>query len=204
MGDWFIKLVNIINRAAEVVLMNVLFLLCCIPVVTIGQAWSALYCAMRFRLRGDKWFDGFKEGLRTHFWRGVLVWTIGAFIVIYMGLQSYIFILEGIWPSLVVSALITVVAAVYLAPLGVLNAYLPSKFGKWMKNSAFIVRRAPHAALLAAVFMWLPFALALVRFDILWKFFVLFGAIYFALGVLLCTMLMRDALIDLHEQEEEA
>ena len=41
------KIGRVLSIAGNAVLMNLLFLLCCIPVVTIGQAWSGLLSAVR-------------------------------------------------------------------------------------------------------------------------------------------------------------
>jgi len=40
--SFFEKIGSLVNVIANAVLMNVLFLLACIPVVTIGAAWNAL------------------------------------------------------------------------------------------------------------------------------------------------------------------
>lgn len=202
MGNLFIKLVRIINKAAEIVVMNVLFLLCCLPIVTMGQAWCALFCAIRYRLRGDRWWDGFKAGLKQNFFRGVLVWTILAFIVVYMGLQSFIFVQVRLWPSLVISSIITLVFAVYLAAMIPLHVYLPTTFGKWLKNSSYVIRRAPYAPLLIAIMMWLPFALFFVNYALWYHLLIVFIAVYFAFVALISTFLMRRSLIELHDLEE--
>lgn len=204
MGNLFIKFVRIFNKAAEIVVMNVMFLLCCLPIVTMGQAWCALFCAIRYRLRGDHWWEGFWTGFKKNFWRGVIVWTIGAFVAVYMGLQSFIFVRLALWPSLVISGIITLVFAMYLAAMIPLQVYLPSKFGKWMKNCSYVMRRAPYAPLIIAILMWLPFALFLINYPLWYQLLLVFIAVYFAFVALISTYFMRSALIELHDAEEES
>ena len=56
------KIGKAINYAGNTVMMNLLFLVACLPIVTIGQAWCGLLTAVRYQIRGDKWTAGFKKG----------------------------------------------------------------------------------------------------------------------------------------------
>ena len=51
------KIMKLVNLAGTAIMVNLLFLLACIPVVTIGQAFSALLTAIRYQIRGDRWID---------------------------------------------------------------------------------------------------------------------------------------------------
>ena len=75
------QILHVTSNAATV---NFLFLLCCIPIVTIGQAWCGLYSAIRYAIRGDGWFSGFKAGIKTRFLRGVIAWTVCMAVDLYM------------------------------------------------------------------------------------------------------------------------
>ena len=70
------KLRIILDKLGTMVLMNLLFLIAALPIVTIGPAWNALLTANRYKIRGDKWLNGFKFGFKTRFWRSLLSWCI--------------------------------------------------------------------------------------------------------------------------------
>ena len=70
------KIGRIISLAGNAIAMNLLFLVSCIPVVTIGPAFCGLVSAIRYNIRGDKWFTGFKVGFKTRFWRSLLSWIL--------------------------------------------------------------------------------------------------------------------------------
>jgi len=53
------KLTLVLNIIADVVLVNILYLLCCLPVVTLGAARAALYTA------GCKWFRKEESGVKN-------------------------------------------------------------------------------------------------------------------------------------------
>ena len=78
---------RILAITSNVVMINALFLLCSIPVVTIGQAWCGLYTAIRYAIRGEGWFAGFKVGFKTRFLRGVVSWIVCMLLIVYMALN---------------------------------------------------------------------------------------------------------------------
>lgn len=57
MEEWFAyegRLVQILNKAGELIMLSVLFLLCCIPVVTAGAAVASLYYAVMKSIRRER------------------------------------------------------------------------------------------------------------------------------------------------------
>ena len=60
-----------LTALSDIILLNLCFLLCCIPLVTAGAAWSALYGAYLRRREGDGavrlFFSGFRRKIgRAH------------------------------------------------------------------------------------------------------------------------------------------
>ena len=74
--NWTEKLFNVITLAGTVILMNLMFLIACIPIVTIGPAWCGLMSSVRYNIRGESWFAGFKKGFCTRFWRSLIIWCL--------------------------------------------------------------------------------------------------------------------------------
>ena len=81
------KAMQFLGTIGDLILLNVLFILCSIPIFTMGAAWSGLYSAVR-ALRSDyngekscygAFFDGFKNG----FWRVTIPFVI-FFVVAYL------------------------------------------------------------------------------------------------------------------------
>lgn len=72
------KLINFLNKVADLVLLNLIWLICCIPVVTIGAATTALYYVSLKIAKGEEpyvvrnFFHSFKENFR----QSTVVWLM--------------------------------------------------------------------------------------------------------------------------------
>ena len=64
------------NKVGDIVIANLLFILCCIPIITIGPSLTALYHCMLRTVKGNNngttktFFRAFKENFR----QSLLVW----------------------------------------------------------------------------------------------------------------------------------
>ncbi len=195
------KLMSIINYVGSVILMSLLFLVCCLPIVTMGQAWSAVLFSVRYMIRKDDWWEGFKYGLKTRFWRGIAAWCIMLLPNIYFLLELHhgyaqVFV-EGNMDNLVqfISACVMLAMTTMLTnSLLLLNVYVPTKVSLWVRNSTSVVFKAPVQLLLATALLWLPILLALLWPVILFYTVLLFLVAYFPLTGLISTVVMRNTL----------
>lgn len=72
-----------LNKMADLILLNLIFLLCCIPVVTIGPAITALYAVS---LRSVRYGDGyviqtFFRSFKQNFKQSFVVGMIGIYFL---------------------------------------------------------------------------------------------------------------------------
>ena len=99
MGKFFnidSPLMRFLTRLADMMILNILFLITCIPVVTIGAAWTALYYVALKMVRDEEggilrsYFHAFRLNFRqaTVLWLGVL--AIGAVLVLDLMILSRI------------------------------------------------------------------------------------------------------------------
>lgn len=72
------KFFTFMGHVADLVILNLLFIVCCIPIVTIGPAITALYYVTLKMARGEEsyivrpFFKSFKENLK----QGIIIWLI--------------------------------------------------------------------------------------------------------------------------------
>lgn len=66
------QLKRLLNSAADLIILNLLTIVCCLPVVTIGAAWTACYTGILRIVRGQEtgiparaYFVDFRKALRT-------------------------------------------------------------------------------------------------------------------------------------------
>lgn len=203
---------KILNVTSNAVMVNGLFLLCCIPIVTIGQAWSGLYTAIRYAIRGDGWFAGFKAGVKTRFWRGTLAWTACMAAVLYIGFNFLDMLGQVPIVTMVVHGLFLLLAMMITAALIPLNVYIPTTKTQWLINGVNLCFRAPLQVALTGVLMWAPLALAIVvlkfGFFLPVLFIMVFLLGYFTVTVLIATILLKKPLIqtklEMEQLEQEA
>ena len=85
-------LMRFLNKAADLMWLNILTLICCIPVITIGPALTALhYMALKI-VRDEECYitkDYFKS-FRLNFRQGVLIWLIELAVFLLLAGDFYI------------------------------------------------------------------------------------------------------------------
>ena len=76
-----------LSRVGDMIILNVLFLLCCVPVVTIGAASAALYKVtmdMIYDQEGGM-FKGFFQAFRENFKQATVVWVVELLVLVSLG-----------------------------------------------------------------------------------------------------------------------
>lgn len=190
------KLNKVITIAGSIILMNLLFLLASLPIVTMGQAWCGLLTAVRYQIRGDKWTAGFKKGFTTRFWRGTIMWVIMAAVDVFFMLDMFATIaVVGLDVPSVMAALVFGLMIMITFSLQILNVYVPTPIGQWLRNGVNMVFKAPLELLGAAVLFWVPFAMLWRWTGLFVYMLMIFVAAYFALVAVAGTMVLKNALI---------
>ena len=77
-----------LNKLGDIVIANLLFILCCIPVITIGPSLTALYHCMMRTVKGNNngttktFFRAFKESFKQSLIIWLLILAAGAVIIL--------------------------------------------------------------------------------------------------------------------------
>lgn len=79
-------------KASDLIIVNVLYIICCIPVVTIGAATAALYYTTLkiAEDRGSSVVKSYFHSFRDNFRQGTIIWFLTLFAGIILGLDFYI------------------------------------------------------------------------------------------------------------------
>ncbi|MCR5627969.1 MAG: YesL family protein [Lachnospiraceae bacterium] len=112
----------ILSKIFDLILLNVCFVVCCIPVITIGPALTGMY-AVALKMADGEWgdtFKTFKEAFLGSFKKTVIVWLIcgglGAlfaadiYIIFYMLPEAYRLLQIPIWLLLFVDISVMIYA----------------------------------------------------------------------------------------------
>lgn len=195
------KVMKFVNLAGTAVMLNLLFLLACVPVVTIGPALCGLYSGVRYMIRGEGPARGFWEGFKTNFLRmmivGLIFTAIIAYFVVVINGAYNTWIEYGVFRDVVVYSIPGMVPVMLLSALVLLNIYIPYDLTDWLKNGVNLIVKAPLWILASTVLLVIPVACLLWANDIFILGIVIFVGFWFALAAFVSTLLLKDALVDM-------
>lgn len=208
------KVMKYVNLAGTAVMLNLMFLLACLPVVTIGPALSGLYSGVRYMIRGDGAARGFWEGFKTHFLRMMIAGVIFTAIIVYFVIvlnSAYNTWLEyGVIRDMIVYSIPAIVPVMLLSALVPLNIYIPYDTTDWLRNGVNLIVKAPHWMLLSAILLAVPIVCLLWASDIFILAIVIFVGFWFSLAAFVSTLVLKDPLVDMlleyrdeHPEEDE-
>lgn len=207
---WDSKFMNIMNRIGELVILNICYLLCCVPIFTIGAATSGLYTAcfrfgtVRERSAVGCFFRAFRSNLR----QGTVLWLLALLTMVFSGYFALVFYTMGgsihyaFIPFLALLALCLMIFS-YVFPL---LSQFDNTVLQTLKNAVILsLGYLPRSLCVAAVNI-LPLVLLLfypmlfLRIGIIWFF------LYFSAAAYLNTYLLRKVFAPYlpKEDDEEA
>ena len=189
------KLMQAMGRIGDLVILNLLFFISCLPLFTIGAASAALYTVC-FQMGTEKEsgiFRTYVHAFRENFKQGTVVFLILA-----------LFLLAGFFDTLLLSSLTgwlrygCILTAILLVLAVLMYSYafpLLSQFSNGiratLKNALFLsLGYLPRSLLIAAVNVF-PMALALLDLYLFLQMGFLWVFLYFSAAAYLSTLLLK-------------
>lgn len=161
MGNFFDpdgSIMRALSRIADVAILNILWLICCLPVVTAGAATTALV-SVTLKMTDDNEgyiFRSYIKAFKRNFKQSTLVWLSLLAVMIVLGADYYIMcqwdsrLRYGMLTVVILAALILLFVGLYIFPL---IAKFENTIGEYFKNALFMsIRHLPYTALLALIF----------------------------------------------------
>jgi len=143
-----------LNKMTDLILLNILYIICCIPIVTIGAATTAMYyvCIISIR-QGDGYvIRRFWDSFRKNFKQATIIWLPMLVIAIVMGFDLFFWYQMGTVFSKIMFILSAIVAFIifivglYIFPV---LAKLEGNIKTTIKNAAaFAVGYFPNTVIL--------------------------------------------------------
>lgn len=202
------KFWKFINLAGNAMGANMMFIIFCLPIVTIGPATSGLYSAIRYMIRNDGWFQGFMEGFKKNFLRTMIAGIVAVAVMVYLIFNfsvalNFYFETGDIMPA-ITNAIPMLFPSLIAAALWPLNIYIPYGITDWLKNAVNLIVKAPLMVLFSALLWWAPVFAILYFMQYLLPFIILIIGVYYALTVFISTIILKDSLVvqlNLYRQE---
>lgn len=182
------KLMGFLNRLGELILLNLCFLLCSLPIVTAGAALAALYavCTRFGTEREGATFRVFFRSFRSCLKQGTAAWLLEILLCAFSGYFALLFFLRGdsmhyaFIPFLVLLGL-TLVTSGYVYPL---LGQFENTLGGTLRNACILSLGYLPRSVLTAVINLAPLVLLAVspelfmRSGIIWFFLYFSGTAY--------------------------
>ena len=195
MGGFFSyesKPMQILMFIGDLIILNVMFLLSCIPIFTIGAAQAGLFTACKVML--DKEDDSspyaaFWRGFTTGFGTVTLAWGLMTLLTLIVGwlTVSAIMLDSPIW--------IACIAVGLCALFQTLVPPFHSRFGcTWwqlIRNTWFLVFAHPLRSIITVVMIWVPIVVFLLDQYIFMSLAPIWGTLYFATVICIGTALLK-------------
>ena len=165
------------SRVADLIILNLLFLLCCIPIVTIGPAITAMYYVTMKMVRNEESYiaRSFFKSFKENFKQGVAIWMMALVLILLEFMDFFIMkqLSGGIYTvvkyGLLVIALLMAMILQYVFPL-------LAKFYNTVKNT---IRNALLMSL-----RHLPYTILMLLINIAPIIAMLLNTMIFSYGIL--------------------
>ena len=185
---------------ADLCILNLLFVLCSLPIFTIGAAQSALYSGIRVLLDPEDDSSpakAFLKAFRTGFGSITLAW--GAYALAQLAVIVVLYFVVGYGLFLGGAKLPIIFCMIALAILILLQSQIPlfhSRFnctaGQLLSNGARVVLAYPLRTLLLAALLWLPVILFFLIHTLYYAMISLtFLLLYYAVVFMLSFYVMK-------------
>lgn len=187
-------IMRFLGRVGDMMILNILVMICCIPIITVGAAFTAMHYVLLKMVRDEEGYliRGFFKSFVQNFKQATLIWLLMLLVAaVYVG-DSYIFGYSGVaFPRFLIIAIIAVgvtmmMVAMYVFPL---LARFDNTIKNTLRNAAVLtVANLPKTILMALIYV-LPLILVYYSaystiFIILFGFSVpAYGAAYLYSGI---------------------
>lgn len=148
-----------LGTASDLVILNLLWLLCCIPVVTIGASTTALYAVVIKMVKNEDSYvaRGFFSSFRQNFRQATAIWLILLTVMAVLFFDFYFCShapIKGARVLFIPFATITALLALVLVYVFPIQAVFQNTIWKTLKNSLFMaLAHLPLSLLALAVSM---------------------------------------------------
>lgn len=163
-------LMNFLNKAADLMWLNILALICCIPIVTAGASFTALhYVALKIVRNEESYITrGFLKSFKENFKQATAIWLILLLAMLLLAGDFYIIFYSGMEFNVVIKVII-MAAIVLVAFVATFVFPLLAKFDntvkQTIKNAFFMSIMQLPKTILMIVMNLAPIVLAMFSYK---------------------------------------
>ena len=204
------KFMKTLEHVADTMLLNILFLIFCLPVFTIGAALCGLFSGCRALSEDTTPFRCFFKGLRTSFKRATLAWLIllpALALLAYTAYTVWMFMKMNFTMALftfIVSLIALVTALCVTTMVFVFYSRFECTLGQLLKNGLFMHLSCMIRSTFIGLGCWFPVIAFFVQPYLFGQLIPVWLFLYFGVAGNLSVWLMKKPFARLADREEEA
>ena len=201
------KFMLAMSRIGDLLLLNLMFLISCVPIFTIGAASTAMY-TLCFRFDTDREQGLIKSYLiafRDNFKQATVIWLIILLCGVTACINAYIFyVMSGVIPFLYVLFFLLLVLVIFIGSYAFpLLSQFDNTNKATLKNALiFSLGYFPRSILIGAINV-LPFAVMILNFYLFLHAAFLWAGLYFAAAAYLNSIILKKILAPYLPEEPE-
>lgn len=182
------KIVRIIEYISELFILNMLTLLCCLPVITAGASITAMHTVLQKMVRHEGGYivKPFFTAFRENFKQSTLIWLIFLAILLPAGIEILAYMYDpSVLPRamVIIAAVVAIFMLMFLVYVFPLQAHFTNEITGTLKLAMTLaVARLPRTLLMTLLCI-VPVALAMFGGLMILPFVFLYG---FSLPGFLC------------------
>ena len=191
------KVMQMLATAADYMVLNVIYVLCCIPVLTIGAAQAGLYTALRVLNDPEddsSYIKAFFRGFRNGFGRVTVVWSLFLLAIVlfsYTLITVWLYQENGMNAPLWMSVVALALSIVFQSVIPAFHAKFDCTGTQLVRNAFFFILRFPIKCLLVTVLVWLPVVIGLRFLDIFLQGSVILMCLYYSFAFMIINALLK-------------
>ena len=151
-----------LNRMADMIILNILMILCCIPIITAGAAFTAMHYVLLKIVRDEEGYlvRGFFKSFAQNFRQATLIWLLMLLIIaVYVGDWFILVYSCAVFPRVLIIGVMAIGIVILMVSMYVfpLLARFDNTIRKTINNAMLLAFANLPKTVLMAVFYALPF-----------------------------------------------
>jgi len=183
---------------ADLIILNILYIVCCIPIFTLGAAQAGLFTGIRVLLDPEDdspvykaFFKGFANEFRTITVAHLILLAVLAVLLLLTGYTLTLMLAGGSNLSFIICVVAASLVFIIHSLCGPFHATFGCTVGQLIRNSFFMLVAYPLRSLATGVLVLLPLAILMVWPQVLLGGLIGFGTLYYSVAYLCIFSMMK-------------
>ena len=193
-----------LSKVADMIILNLLTVICCIPLVTVGAAVTALYDATGRLVRDEGGvYRGYFRALARNFKQGTVIWLIVLATGLLLGYSLIFYVSNDMMALVVLAAVLVLMWAVTVAWVFPLQARFENNVKTTFKNALFCgIGYLPRSVVMSVINL-LPWVLLIFWTNAFLQIGIVWFTVWFAVAAYLNMMILRKPFKKFAGEEDE-